>query len=504
MRFEVKDMNGKTFSGNTEDLFRVTGDFQDSVGNIVQDSTQRARIMNKVDIKFVLNDGDKAVDPTQVIADAKAGKTNIIAIEPTIEATHSGKNHNYCIYYEESMEKDAESFINPFEKPMLKNHNSYSGEPIGRIKAAWFGPSQLTDERSAIHVKSRITDKDSIHKFLDGRYTTVSIGGSMGTVTCSVCGKTILKDGKLTFCGHWKGETYKDQICYWGVKDIEYNELSVVNVPADDFAQVTKVSIITDDGNKDTKGGKPNTNSKEEGNDMDNNSTNSNVTTTDAVDSGKKSILDIIDQMLGTVTATPDATAESAPQTEATDAAQAPAAEEPQTAGTEVNDATESKELEDAKAKIVELEAKITETEDALKQAQEELEASKKATEEMKTENDSLKEKCIALATANKEMIADGIIEKEIAGNTIAEDAKDSRKEELMKMSVKELNALASDMAKQQAAPAPREQAQAQNPTLATEDSNGSDVDTNKTADNSKTKRTVDDFANEIVGKLIK
>ena len=99
-------------------------------------------------------------------------------------------------------------------------------------------------------------------------------------------------------------------------------------------------------------------------------------------------------------------------------------------------------------------------------------------------------------------MIADSIIEKEIANKTIAEDGKEARKEELMKLSVKELNTLTAD-AKQQT-PAPREQAQAQNPTLASEDSNGTPADTNKTADNSKAKRTVDDFANEIVGKLIK
>ena len=60
--------------------------------------------------------------------------------------------------------------------------------------------------------------------------------------------------GKFKFCGHWRGETYKDQICYWGAKDIEYHEVSTVNNPADDYAQIMKVTVVTDsDDKKDSK-----------------------------------------------------------------------------------------------------------------------------------------------------------------------------------------------------------------------------------------------------------
>ena len=67
----------------------------------------------------------------------------------------------------------------------------------------------------------------------------------MGTVTCNICGKTILKDGKFRFCGHMRGETYKDQICYWGAKDIEYHEVSVVNNPADDFVRRSSIRFTS-------------------------------------------------------------------------------------------------------------------------------------------------------------------------------------------------------------------------------------------------------------------
>ena len=243
---QVKDANGKEFTVNVSKICDINGDLGSDGGTAsITDGRNKNRVAKVHDVEYVDQNG-QAIDAMQLLMDMKSGKTNVVALDVEMEATHSGKNHNYCIYYEDSMEKDAESFVNPFKKPMLKNHNDYSGEPLGRITQSWHGPSELTDERSAIHLKARVTDQDAIPKFLDGRYGTVSIGGTMGTVTCNVCGKTILKDGKFNFCGHWRGESYKDQVCYWGARDIEYHEVSTVNNPADDYAQIMKVTVVTD------------------------------------------------------------------------------------------------------------------------------------------------------------------------------------------------------------------------------------------------------------------
>ena len=482
---QIEDANGKKFSIDVSKICDINGDLGDKASASVTDS-KKNRVQQVHDIEYVDQNGE-AIDSLQLLKDMASGKTQVLALDVEMEATHSGKNHNYCIYYEDSMEKDAESFVNPFKKPMLKNHNDYSGEPLGRINQSWFGPSALTDERSAIHLKARVTDQDAIPKFLDGRYSTVSIGGTMGTVTCNVCGKTILKDGKFKFCGHWRGETYKDQMCYWGAKDIEYHEVSTVNNPADDYAQIMKVTVITDsDDKKDSK----------EDTTMDGTNTDSNKTTN--AEDAKKSVCDIIDQLLNK-SADSSTTPEDNKDGEQKD-------------NTETNDTSEAtdsqsddvdkikKDLEDAQAKITSLETELADSKSALEKANKDLEDSK-------AESTSYQEKCIALATANKELVADSIMSKEELKD---DTTKDTRKKELMAMSMKDLNKLMEESTVKDSKEQLRTPAQVTNPTLANpednKDSNGS-ADTDKqTADSKKTdtKSTVDDFAKDIVGKLFK
>lgn len=488
---QVQDANGKSFTVDVSKICDISGDLGDKASASVTDSLKN-RVQKVHDVEYVDQNGN-AVDSMQLLKDMASGKTQVLALDVEMEATHSGKNHNYCVYYEDSMEKDAESFTNPFKKPMLKNHNSYS-EPLGRITQSWHGPSVLTDERSAIHLKVRVTDQDAIPKFLDGRYGTVSIGGTMGTVTCNICGKTILKDGKFKFCGHWRGETYKDQVCYWGAKDIEYHEVSTVNNPADDFAQIMKVTVVTDSNEKkDGKEEKPMA------------GTNTDNTNAENV---KQQVCDLIDQMLGNAAANTD----SAPATSdepGKDSTNEPSAPETSDAAdnssADVADAKNEEleqlkqELADANEKVSALETELTETKDALAKAQESLTAAQ-------TDANDMKEKCMTLATANKELVADGIIAKELASGALTEENKDSRKEELVAKSMKELNDLSKETSdsKQQRTPA-----QVTNPTLAnpdkdSKDSNGT-ADTHKeTTDNNAAKKTVDDFAKDIVGKLFK
>lgn len=484
---QVTDANGKNFSVDVSKICDINGDLGDKASASITDSTKN-RVQKVHDVEFVDQNG-KAIDSMQLLKDMASGKTQVLALDVEMEATHSGKNHNYCIYYEDSMEKDAESFVNPFKKPMLKNHNDYSGEPLGRITQSWFGPSQLTDERSAIHLKARVTDQDAIPKFLDGRYGTVSIGGTMGTVTCNVCGKTILKDGKFKFCGHWRGESYKDQVCYWGAKDIEYHEVSTVNNPADDYAQIIKVTVVTDSDDK--------KDSKEESTMAGTNTDNKKA------EDVKKTVCDMIDQLLGNGAAASTSDSSATPNDNNDGADEQPAtatdAEQPKD-DAQVADSQELEQLKqqlaDANEKVSSLETELTETKDALAKAQEDLTAAQ-------TEATDMKDKCMALATANKELVADSIIAKELVGGKVTEETKDARKDELMAKSMKELAELQKDSVEEKA---PRTPAQVTSP-VKVDDNNGDNgnADVNKeTTDNNAAKKTVDDFAKDIVGKLFK
>lgn len=489
----VMDANNKEFTADTERLFRIAGDVAEDSKNCagITDSMQKNRVAKLHDVEF-LNSKGEAIDSEQVIKDAESGKVNIVALDVEMEATHSGENHNYCIYYQESMEKDCESFVNPFRKPVLKNHDSWHGEPMGRILQAWHGDSKLTDDRSAIHLKTRITDKESIPKFLDGRYGTVSISGTMGTVTCNICGKTLLKDGKFKFCGHWRGETYKDKVCYWGAKDIEYHEVSTVNNPADDYAQIMKVTVLTDDDDKKDQ--------KEE-HDMAG-TANGTATVTDAA-KVKEAVSNIIDQMLGT------SSTQASNTPEGTDAGASTSQDNTQTTHGEASDSSGSdddrikqleQEVADKKAELEKVQAKLTQANDNIAKKEQDM-----AT--LQLECDSYKDKCMTLALANKELMVDNIIMKE---NT-ASDKIEERKNELMEKSAKELEALADNINSSTQVPEQRHQASVQPPTFGVDgkdarndDDSSGNTDVKDDADTGHARKTVEDFANEIVGKLYK
>ena len=503
---QIKDANNKEFSVDDTKIFDFNGDMGEGENKNITDSVRnRVRVVN--DVQYVNVNGE-AIDANQLLKDSATGKVNIIALDVETEATHSGKNHNYCIYYEDSMEKDAESFVNPFNKPMLKNHDSYS-EPLGRIKQSWFGPSKLTDERNAIHLKTRVTDKDAIEKFLDGRYSTVSIGGSMGTVTCNICGKTILKDSKFKFCGHWKGETYKDQVCYWGARDIEYHEVSTVNNPADDFAQVVKVTVITDEDKQDN-----NDNNKEGVGDMGGTNNQSSQSSNDQ----RNKLVAMIDELLGNPnTQTSDA---NTSDTQATQAQDNDSSKDGTANDTKDIDTTK-KQLEDANNKITELEKELADANKAKEDAEAKLADAEKAKEEAVQDSIAMKDQCIELALANKKIIADQIVELEISKKKLEDSKASERHKELIGQSMKDLQATLDSVKKNETSMAgtQRQPAQAQNPTLANAgeqnstvtDANGNPVGSKTEGSNPKAKvedsnkkKSVDDYANDIIKRISK
>lgn len=483
--FQIQDCNGKEFTID-DNTFKFTGDLTDaSVNstNLTDSARQRISFENKVDI---VDSKGNALDIDKVLNDYKSNPSSIAGLLVDIEATHSGKNHNFAIYYEDSMEKDAESFLNPFNKPMLMNHDEYC-EPIGRIIQSYAGPSDFTDERSAIIVKAKVTDSTKYEKFLDGRYRTVSIGGSMGTVTCSICGKTILKNNKFKFCGHWRGETYKDEVCYWGARDIEYNELSVVNNPADDFAQIKKITVLSSDDKE--------TNQKinKEENSMEGNNTINTTDATVTANKMKESVCNLIDSMLGSVKDNdenqqpeqPEANAE--PEAQASEAQSEAGGEEPKTT---------EQVVEEQNARITELEKQIEDSKTELESIKQQLEDSKAELEKANEETKSLKDKCISLAEINKNLVVDAIVEKEVAFKVIEKDAIENRKEELLQLSMVELNAIEvkePEAVHDTVTPI-------QNPSLAdtTKDGNSDTADSN---DNSNVK-SIEDYTNEIIDKL--
>lgn len=233
----LTDANGDKIDFDPKFLISINNDMNSECNiGMVNDSSENQIPTHKV---IIVDSNNVEVDLT----DSEKRPEEIKAIDVYIEATHDGGNLNSTEYTSDSMQRDCTSYVHPYLKPFIKNHDSWE-EPLGRIMDSVCEDSAIKQDAQAIKVKVRVTDKDAIEKFLDGRYNTVSIGGSPKTVTCKLCGKQILKDGKFDFCGHYRGNTYDGKKAIWKAEDITYNELSVVNNPADVYAQVYKIEIV--------------------------------------------------------------------------------------------------------------------------------------------------------------------------------------------------------------------------------------------------------------------
>ena len=198
----------------------------------------------------------------------------------TYDLSHSGRKINNRIYSTQGQQKGIESLVDPYPKPILKNHDQ-SGEPIGRfIGGEWqnlydeaksfLQSSQATidihnafteDNPEKIYktlksfdlidnkkwpglgrmrVQANITDEDAIKKFLDGRYITFSAGSTTNRHVCSICNTDWAKDG---MCEHRHGKTYDGEVCVFITGDFIVLEGSVVNTPADDLSQIVHMQL---------------------------------------------------------------------------------------------------------------------------------------------------------------------------------------------------------------------------------------------------------------------
>lgn len=165
---------------------------------------------------------------------------------PRIEAIHAGTTRNFTRYPSEKLKGDpvlksgVYSWLHPYAKPVIYNHD-VNTNASGRIQAATF--SELTSAgRPGIIVVPKITEASAIDGVLGGRLLTVSIGATTDSAICSICGTDIINEG---FCGHMKGESYDGTTAEWIVGNVYFDELSWVNVPADQDAMVVSQGDVS-------------------------------------------------------------------------------------------------------------------------------------------------------------------------------------------------------------------------------------------------------------------
>jgi len=163
-----------------------------------------------------------------------------------VAAIHEGLTSNYNNYSSIELEKALQSWVQPYPKPIILNHDLNS-EPIGRVMAAKMDKEE--DGSSFVRLQIAITDPSAIQKVLDKRYLTGSVGGRAAKAVCSISGEDLATEddsGRPKTIKYKRGKVYKGKLAYIDMQDISFKEYSFVNQPAD---QKSGVRVLkTQDG----------------------------------------------------------------------------------------------------------------------------------------------------------------------------------------------------------------------------------------------------------------
>lgn len=247
-------------------------------------------------IRFVDAVDLKPSEVTQEVRDYYANNNQgpVQPLKIRIAATHAGKvTRNNGFYLPHKMRDGAGSFTKQYNKP-IQVHHEEKRDPIGRVIASnyidtstslrdsfdgknWkdstrtmtrvfdgfikgtLSHRELVDVANQyfiqdnsrlddpdyeglgyVEVVALISDADAIQKVLDGRYLTGSVGASTNQAICSVCKQDWAGDDGQ--CEHRPGKVYDDARCVLIAGDLNYEEYSFVNKPADRHSRVIEVN----------------------------------------------------------------------------------------------------------------------------------------------------------------------------------------------------------------------------------------------------------------------
>lgn len=162
-----------------------------------------------------------------------------------VAAIHAGLTANFNFYSHKELEKAVETWVTPYPKPIIMNHD-ITTDAVGRVMAAKM--DQEKDGTPFTRLQIAVTDPAAIEKIADYRYLTGSVGGKSESALCSVCNKDWVEASPFgpPPCKHVRGRTYKGQLAYLERIDCSFKEYSFVNAPADSRSQVIPSS--TEDG----------------------------------------------------------------------------------------------------------------------------------------------------------------------------------------------------------------------------------------------------------------
>ena len=183
-----------------------------------------------------------SLDAKESVAVAPAFQAVSSAVSPNsinvdIEGIHSIVTRNFTYYSAECLKNSVPYWTSPYEKPVIMHHKDKDGIQIGRIKSVEF-TEQTRPGLPGLIFTCNIGDEAGIKGVKNGTLSTVSIGAIIHKATCSICGQNIAAEGE---CEHKRGKYYDNKLCYWIMDEMEPKELSYVIVPSDKYANTVKI-----------------------------------------------------------------------------------------------------------------------------------------------------------------------------------------------------------------------------------------------------------------------
>ncbi len=159
-----------------------------------------------------------------------------------IAAIHAGLTSNYNMYSAEALEAACHTWVTPYAKPIIMNHDEFS-EPVGRVMASRMETE--SDGTKYTRLQVAILDPSAVERVMDKRYLTGSVGGQAESAKCSICqvdwAKEKMMEKKLP-CRHRRGQVYEGKLAYLELGELSFREYSFVNIPADKNSSIRSIT----------------------------------------------------------------------------------------------------------------------------------------------------------------------------------------------------------------------------------------------------------------------
>lgn len=216
--------------------------------------TYKIKITDSVKLK--LEDGAKNKEP--LLIDIRASSLGRV-------------NKNNVLYRHDTVRDDIVSYVYPSPKPIIRDHDPKGSAIYGRVIAADYKETNYYNEfinkrikledlsseeymqlckdiilpyqdknpnyngLAYVSVIGKIDNEKGIKKILDSEFLYVSIGAKPLKLICSECGQ----DQTIKICDHYLNR--KKNNIFMLAEELEYEELSFVEKPADKFGKITYI-----------------------------------------------------------------------------------------------------------------------------------------------------------------------------------------------------------------------------------------------------------------------